>query len=880
MKIPGKSRADKIKELLPNFCFRVRKIVVCKITNIHLQPNIFMTGATRNIFLLYLILASLVGSGQNIYYVSGKVTDSKTKEPLAFVNIVINNSQYGGTTDIDGKFRLRNAYPVQKLQLSYVGYLPLTYSVGNKTENLSIQLTRTEIELTEVDIFPGINPAHRIIRNVIENRDQNDPEKLNSFSYTSYDKTVFTAEADTSINKEFKDTLTQKHQHEVLLFSLPASDTLTIDSTRTDSNNMALKNLLNKQFLFLMENVTKRKFLAPDKNYNQVIATRMSGFKDPIFVFLTTQIQSFSFYKPFITIFQNTYVNPISSGSLGKYFFKLEDTLYSAKDTVFVISFRPRIGTNFDGLKGVISINTNKWAIQNVIAQPNHNKGGLRIKIQQLYELVDGEHWFPVQLNTDVKFMMLQVGGYAAIAKGRSYIRDIVLNPELVRREFNHLDVEVEKAATDRSEKYWNQYRIDSLTVKDRKTYHTIDSIGKKANFDKYAKSFKTILSGRIPFKIIDFDLNRIMGYDTYEGLILGLGIHTNDRLTKWFKVGGFYQYSFAISTAKYGGDASFLLNKRNDFSVRGGYFYDLVESGGVKFFDDYNSILSGNFQPLLVKKLDRVENEDFSVTIRARKYWLFNLGISRSYKKSTTTDLASSIGNAVILQNEFQFTDVVAALKWAYKEKFIQTIDDKISIGTNYPVIWLQYTHGIKGFLDGQFDYNRLDLKVRKTFMIKYLGKLTFQVNAGYVDQPVPACNLYYGNASYRLITLFAPNSFATMRMNEFLSSKYASLYLYHDFGYLLFKGKKWFHPEFALSQNIGFGWLDHPERYRYINLSQEPYKTMDLGYYESGLLINKLIDLKLYTIGIGAFYRWGPYSMNNTWDNFAWKVTVIFPF
>jgi hypothetical protein len=880
MKIPGKSRADKIKELLPNFCSRVRKIVVCKITNIHLQPNIFMTGATRNIFLLYLILASLVGSGQNIYYVSGKVTDSKTKEPLAFVNIVINNSQYGGTTDIDGKFRLRNAYPVQKLQLSYVGYLPLTYSVGNKTENLSIQLTRTEIELTEVDIFPGINPAHRIIRNVIENRDQNDPEKLNSFSYTSYDKTVFTAEADTSINKEFKDTLTQKHQHEVLLFSLPASDTLTIDSTRTDSNNMALKNLLNKQFLFLMENVTKRKFLAPDKNYNQVIATRMSGFKDPIFVFLTTQIQSFSFYKPFITIFQNTYVNPISSGSLGKYFFKLEDTLYSAKDTVFVISFRPRIGTNFDGLKGVISINTNKWAIQNVIAQPNHNKGGLRIKIQQLYELVDGEHWFPVQLNTDVKFMMLQVGGYAAIAKGRSYIRDIVLNPELVRREFNHLDVEVEKAATDRSEKYWNQYRIDSLTVKDRKTYHTIDSIGKKSNFDKYAKSFKTILSGRIPFKIIDFDLNRIMGYDTYEGLILGLGIHTNDRLTKWFKVGGFYQYSFAISTAKYGGDASFLLNKRNDFSVRGGYFYDLVESGGVKFFDDYNSILSGNFQPLLVKKLDRVENEDFSVTIRARKYWLFNLGISRSYKKSTTTDLASSIGNAVILQNEFQFTDVVAALKWAYKEKFIQTIDDKISIGTNYPVIWLQYTHGIKGFLDGQFDYNRLDLKVRKTFMIKYLGKLTFQVNAGYVDQPVPACNLYYGNASYRLITLFAPNSFATMRMNEFLSSKYASLYLYHDFGYLLFKGKKWFHPEFALSQNIGFGWLDHPERYRYINLLQEPYKTMDLGYYESGLLINKLIDLKLYIIGIGAFYRWGPYSMNNTWDNFAWKVTVIFPF
>jgi len=439
--------------------------------------------------------------------------------------------------------------------------------------------------------------------------------------------------------------------------------------------------------------------------------------------------------------------------------------------------------------------------------------------------------------------------------------------------------VEVEKAATDRPEEYWNQYRVDSLTNKDRETYHVIDSIGKDANFDKIAKSLKTIISGRIPYKFIDFDLSRILGYNTYEGLILGLGIHTNDRLAKWFKVGGFYQYSFAISTAKYGGDASFLLNKRNDFTIQGGYFYDLTESGGVKFFDDYNSILSGNFQPLLLTKLDRVENENFSLTIRVRKYWLFNFGISRSFKTSTTSDFGTAIGNAVILQNQFQFTDITAALKWAYKEKFIQTIDDKISLGTNYPIVWLQYTHGIKGFLDGEYDYNRLDLKIRKTFMIRYLGKLTFQFNAGYIDQPVPACNLYYGEASYRPITLFAPNSFATMRMNEFLSSKYTSLYLYHDFGYLLFKGKKWFHPEFALSQNIGFGWLDHPEHYQYMYFPPEPYKTMNLGYYESGLLINKLVDLKLYTIGIGGFYRWGPYSLNKTWDNFAAKITVIFP-
>ena len=53
-----------------------------------------------------------------------------------------------------------------------------------------------------------------------------------------------------------------------------------------------------------------------------------------------------------------------------------------------------------------------------------------------------------------------------------------------------------------------------------------------------------------------------------------------------------------------------------------------------------------------------------------------------------------------------------------------------------------------------------------------------------------------------------------------------------------------------------------------------------MNLGYYESGLLVNNLVDLKLYNIGIGVFYRWGPYSFPYALDDFAFKLCVIFPF
>ncbi|MEI7663460.1 MAG: DUF5686 family protein [Bacteroidota bacterium] len=529
---------------------------------------------------------------QESYSVSGRVIDFKTKESLAFVNIVLNNSNNGGTTDIDGRFSLQSPQPVKSILLSYVGYASKTVETGSHTRDLLIQLVPKDIDLREVEILPGINPAHRIIRNAIDNRDINDPEKVSTFSYTAYDKTVFTADADTTVKNDFSglvDTSLMPNHKGMGVEFQAKSDTGKINSASMDSANSTIEKLISTQYLFLMENVTKRKFMAPDKNYNKVIATKMSGFKDPILVFLSTQIQSFSFYKPVIAIMMKEYVNPIGSGSFSKYFFKIEDTTYVGKDTVFIVSFRPRKGTNFDGMKGLISISSHNWGIQNVTAEPYPNTGGFMIRIHQLYELIDGLQWFPVQLNTDVAFNNMRIGKYKAVGSGRSYIRDIVRNPELVRSEVNHLDVEVDKDATSRSEPFWNQYRMDSLSNKDRQTYKVLDSVGKANNFDKMAKTFQTLLTGRIPWGPIDIDINRFLNYNTYEGLVTGAGIHTNGRLADWFKIGGFYQYAFGISTSKYGGDACVVLNRRRDLSLSAAYSYDLTESGGVRFLRFYS---------------------------------------------------------------------------------------------------------------------------------------------------------------------------------------------------------------------------------------------------------------------------------------------------
>lgn len=53
-----------------------------------------------------------------------------------------------------------------------------------------------------------------------------------------------------------------------------------------------------------------------------------------------------------------------------------------------------------------------------------------------------------------------------------------------------------------------------------------------------------------------------------------------------------------------------------------------------------------------------------------------------------------------------------------------------------------------------------------------------------------------------------------------------------------------------------------------------------MEKGYYESGLLINNLLDLGVYSVGLGGFYRYGPYTMDKVWDNVGSKLTIKFKF
>jgi hypothetical protein len=790
------------------------------------------------------------------FVVKGVVKDKKNKEPLAFVNITTTDGSRGVTTDIDGKFHISLREKTCCLKLTYVGYEALEYKIRTSKKKQEIFLKEKTYELSEVEIFPGVNPAHRIIQNVIDNRDLNNPEKLNAFTYTSYDKMIVTVDADSLMQR---------------------------DTSLLDSSEMKMKQFLEKQDIFIMETVTERKYKSPDLNQETVLATRVSGLKDPMMAFMISQLQSTSFYDELISIAGKNYINPISRGSTKKYFFLIEDTTYTAtNDTVFIISYRPMRNTNFDGMKGFLSINTKRWAIQNVKAEPLQDSMGIVIKIQQAYEFIQ-DHWFPVQLNTDIIFTQMQAStgtkSYKLVGKGHSYIRDIDLSANLKKREFGYHEVEIEADASKKKGEFWREYRVDSLTDRERETYRFMDSIGKAQNFDKMASTVQMLLIGKIPFWIFNINMGQIIHYNGYEGLYLGLGLQTNDRFSKIVSLGGFGGYGFKDKKFKYGGNISVKVHKRSESVIHLEAYNKVTQSGGVQFFDDrFKAWQTQNFYQFFTRRMNPTIGGELAYSFRLKpmRDFKWNLGFRIQNKEAYQNYFFGTANEDIIHgKTEFNFTEAFIGFRFAYRERVIETTKGQISFGSKYPVVYLSYTHGITGFLNGEFAFDRFDLKVEGSHYIKYLGDFSFRLMAGLILGELPASNLYDGNGTYREFALYAPFSFGTMRSNEFLSDKYIALFLSHSFGKLLFKEGKLFNPQFMLLTNIAFGSLGHSE-----NHHNYDFNTLEKGYYESGLLIRKLLDFKVYDLGIGVMYRYGPYGFDNVSKNFAYKISLFYGF
>ena len=135
-----------------------------------------------SLLLLFFILSSEALLAQS-HSLSGKITDERNHQPLAFVNVVVNEGLRGVISDIDGKYEISSDEPILKVKFSSIGYEPKEILLQANQKKCNVALKPMTFELGEVTVEAGENPAHRIIDSLMAHRKANNPNSLDSYRY-------------------------------------------------------------------------------------------------------------------------------------------------------------------------------------------------------------------------------------------------------------------------------------------------------------------------------------------------------------------------------------------------------------------------------------------------------------------------------------------------------------------------------------------------------------------------------------------------------------------------------------------------------------------------------------------------------------------------
>ncbi|BDS11659.1 DUF5686 and carboxypeptidase-like regulatory domain-containing protein [Aureispira anguillae] len=793
--------------------------------------------------LIFFIFLSFLCKAQ--FLVQGTIIDSISKTPLPFVNISFNGDpQLGTTSDIDGYFSFEHNASLGSIQLSYVGYQSQSIPLDSSKESLLLSMQKTDFALEEIVVVAGENPAYRIIRRAAKNRIQHDPDQIPAYTFSSY--------------------------HKMRVFDQNNHPNLTEDTTFSQKLDF---------YYTMMEILSETQYIAPDKQQETIIASKVSGFKAPTFVTAFAEIQPTSFHKENFLILDKEYLNPISTGCLKKYEYRLEDTIYQAQDTVYMISFFPRKGKNFDALKGILYINTNGYAIQNVLAEPA-GRQKIHLKIEQQYTFIDQQKWFPTQLNFEIELAPRKTDTFTV--QGKKYLSNINLSPSLTPKDFGLNKVNIREDAHLKDSTYWIAHRKYQLSAKEKKTYQVIDKVAQGLPIELLMGVINELGEERIQLGPLSVNYTQIMEFNLHEQFRLGLGLYSSYKWCPYFSVGGYFAHGFKDKKWKYGGSITFRPNPTKDFGFQLSYIDDIIEPASIiqnthslsKMVLPNQSFTRRN----VLDQMDKTYEMEVSAYFRSFRYLRTRIFGNWSYKIPLYAYRFALNSES---HQQFKFARIGIQFRFSYKEDYIKIGSSNVGIRSRYPVLYFSYTKGLKGFLDGGFDYHKIVAGLQSSFFIKGFGRTSWFVQGGWVGGETPYPILFNGRGSYDRWRMFLiKNTFQTMRPNEFLSNKFVSIFLEHNFGNLLFNSPN-FKPEVKLYQAIGFGWLDRPEQHQDIVV-----QDMRKGYFESGLMLSNLIRLPIFNfgyfgLGAGVFVRYGPYYLPNAiMDNIAFKIDLSFSF
>ncbi|MBR0123423.1 MAG: hypothetical protein IJM12_06225 [Bacteroidales bacterium] len=718
--------------------------------------------------------------------------------------------------------------------------------------------------LDEMTIIDETNPAYRLMDSVYANRKKHDPDNIGPMRFKTYDKAAAVLAGDEAVKEYITNEIGYKTN------------------------------------LFVMESISEAVVVPPNGKKETVVASKISGVKQPQFNIFLSELSNVSIYQEDIKYIGDTYLSPVNHyvrGNNKKYYFNIEDTIINAPaDTTFVLSFRPLLKQDFNGFKGVIKVNSVDWAVESVIADFVKSGASLYdLKINHKFNKHPSGQWLPSEwltvigmangliavdtaslttpadsLQADSAYLF----GYPQINVER-YFYDYEYDSTLRKRDVGHIKLDMDENAYYKSDTYWNNNRYVPLTEEDENAYKLVDSISKEAHLDKLANLSSVILNGYIPIWIFNMPIEFMAMLDNYEKLRLGIGLETNSRLSKHISLGGFWGWGFRDAKAKWGIYAKALIDKRTDFRAMLGYSKNICKTSSYEsIYSRANLFDPETYRYYLGSNWNTVKTEFVDMSIRPFSDFKFSAGFYVSNKKPLYDYqyVINNSDNILVTRNEFNFTTLYLGVTFAYKETFVMTPMGLKSRGTKFPILTVDYQRGMKGVLHGEYAYDKIEASLFGRYNVGEKGKFTFEIKGGYIDSDIPYPNLFVPLAGYSPITYFAPRSFGTMRVGEFVSDLYAYIFLQYDFGNI-FNRKGLFRPSPSLVFNYGYGNLINNSLEKHIGIDA---RTMEKGFYEAGFLVNDLFGVSYLSFGLGVMCRFGYYSFPKVWDNLSLKFTV----
>jgi hypothetical protein len=786
------------------------------------------------LLLIFFILFNTIYTQE--YAVNGTIVDSDSKKPLSYANILIENTSRGTSANIEGRFQIRLPEDSYTLITSYIGYKSDTLSVNlNEDKNVLIELKSVAINLPEVTVLPGENPALEVIRRAIKSKEERN-KKLDNYIFSVYTKGLI------ETTEDFTST----------------SNEASIDvSFEPDTADLRITGIL--------ENESKGYFKKPDKYKEEIVARKQSANMPAEVNLLTGGRIIQDFYKDDIRFFGREFLGPISNEGLDFYYYIIEDTLAIDNKNVFKINITA-VNADLPGFVGDIYIEDQTFNLLkleiglNDAAMP----GGIFSKILIIQQFVP----FEKDIYMPIDYRLFIEGNVFGIAKFGFEINSIMYNYDINTVELtdDFFDMAIITVAPDADKKdslYWENIQTIPNTDDERTAYLRIDSLEsiEKTFWENFSFTSERI---RLDENLYTTGPLGFYSFNRVEGHTINLDFFYENAFDKRFDA--YINLSQGID------DKRFKFDTKSSYMI-GDYRTTKISFGAYKKLSDlfsesiqYNKFTS-TFANIFLKDDFRdyyyADGYEFDIESEVTPVLKLNAGFINRNDKSARVNSDWSIfaTGEKIDENPAIYPIKVNAVKTGFTLDFRKYIEDgyyrrRINDGNYLPIISIEFIYSDKNNLKSNVDCKAYKGNISGDFRTFKTASFVYEIEGFYSNGPVPFQWLHAlpGNVSGGAKSF----TFRTLEVGEIYGDRSLRLSCEKRFRDELFKALNLpFFADYDLTFDINFAMALNNVSEKSRKISPHEFKVFKSPFYEVGFSLGHiLIPIKL---------------------NFSWKLNYL---